>query len=88
MIQAFEIEVSICDIFQEICIIFNILRLGNCLVFDKYDKFRSNVLKGWKYLFPEPDWMTDGMSVVLIGILLFVLPIDESGRFYSFQNLY
>jgi len=34
----------------------------------------SEDLKGWKYLFPEEQWMTDGMSVVFVAIFLFVLP--------------
>lgn len=34
----------------------------------------SEDLQGWKYLFPEENWMTDGMSVVFVAIFLFVLP--------------
>lgn len=40
---------------------------------------------GWAELFPIPGYMTDGMSVILIGILLFVLPIGESGLFAIFN---
>lgn len=34
----------------------------------------SEDFHGWKYLFPESNWMTDGMSVVFVAIFLFVLP--------------
>ena len=40
---------------------------------------------GWAELFPVPGYMTDGMSVVLIGIMLFVLPVNESGLFAIFN---
>ena len=40
---------------------------------------------GWAELFPVPGYMTDGMSVVLIGIMLFVLPLNESGLFAIFN---
>ena len=40
---------------------------------------------GWAELFPVPGYMTDGMSVILIGIFLFVLPLDESGLFAIFN---
>lgn len=45
----------------------------------------SEEVNGWKNAFPEPDWMTDGMSVVFIAIFLFVLPIDQSGLFSIFN---
>ena len=40
---------------------------------------------GWAVLFPIPAYMTDGMSVILIGIILFVLPIGDSGLFAMFN---
>ncbi|CAG5098267.1 Oidioi.mRNA.OKI2018_I69.XSR.g15512.t1.cds [Oikopleura dioica] len=41
---------------------------------------------GWAYIFPVPSYMTDGMVVILIGICLFVLPIDDSGLFCIFNR--
>ncbi len=41
---------------------------------------------GWAYLFPVPGYMTDGMVVILVGICLFVLPIDDSGLFCIFNR--
>ena len=40
----------------------------------------SEDLKGWKYLFPEEQWMTDGMSVVFVAIFLFVLPKEPMSK--------
>ena len=40
----------------------------------------SEELKGWKYLFPEENWMTDGMSVVFVAIFLFVLPKEPMSK--------
>ena len=47
----------------------------------------SQEVHGWKYLFPESEWMTDGMSVVFVAIFLFVLPINDSGLFSMFNCL-
>jgi len=41
---------------------------------------------GWAYLFPVPGYMTDGMVVILVGICLFVLPMDDSGLFCIFNR--
>ena len=42
-------------------------------------------VSGWADLFPVPGYMTDGMSVILIGIMLFVLPANNSGLFAIFN---
>ena len=36
---------------------------------------------GWAAIFPRPEYMTDGMPVMLVAICLFVLPKGESGLF-------
>ena len=43
----------------------------------------SEEFHGWKYLFPESNWMTDGMSVVFVGIFLFVLPKEPMSTFFN-----
>ena len=48
----------------------------------------SEDLKGWKYLFPEENWMTDGMSVVFVAIFLFVLPKEPMSEFMVHSNLH
>merc|ERR1719284_1585812 len=35
-------------------------------------------MKGWIDLFPEPDFITDGVPALLIGTILFLIPAEEN----------
>ncbi|CAG5104141.1 Oidioi.mRNA.OKI2018_I69.chr1.g1112.t1.cds [Oikopleura dioica] len=46
----------------------------------------SEDASGWAELFPVPNWMTDGMAVIIIAIFLFILPKGKSGLFCMFSK--
>ena len=46
----------------------------------------SEDANGWADLFPIPNWMTDGMAVILIAFFLFILPKNKSGLFSIFSK--
>jgi len=48
----------------------------------------SEDANGWADLFPMPNWMTDGMAVIIIAIFLFILPKRRSGLFTIFSKNY
>jgi len=36
-------------------------------------------INGWKILFPEPSFISDGVPAVFFGVLLFIIPAEKSG---------
>ena len=38
-------------------------------------------IPGWIQIFPIPDYISDGVPAILIGVILFILPARKSGFF-------
>lgn len=42
---------------------------------------RQGFMPGWASIFPNPEYITDGVTATLIAISLFILPAGYSGFF-------